>query len=287
MHRHSLVAGLILLAARPVLAQQHAVLRFQPELGRMARTLTEIRTATTLVGFPAAPDGAVFTEETWISATQRVMTISKEGALVEVVVDSIRGRVRLAADPWRDAADTAVIGRPAQAVLSPRFHIVGIRSSGETDGEVLQTLGAYATGLNFAFPEAPVIAGETFATGDRLRVRVRTADATGLVIDEVVFGDLALTLDSVVGAGSAQLGYLHFQGPLTPRTGAAASEGGDVVTELSGAFAGRLVWSAQWGAFVSGALRVRVTGRVRVQGPAGEDTAEAIWDRTVVHRVRP
>jgi hypothetical protein len=56
---------------------------------------------------------------------------------------------------------------------------------------------------------------------------------------------------------------------------------------LSGAFAGRLVWSAQWGAFVSGALRVRVTGRVRVQGPAGEDTAEAIWDRTVVHRVRP
>ncbi|MDH4044824.1 MAG: hypothetical protein OEW06_10220, partial [Gemmatimonadota bacterium] len=188
---------------------------------------------------------------------------------------------------WRDRADSSFIGRPAQAILSPLFHIVGIRTSGETDGEVLQTLGAYAADLGFTFPDGPVAVGETFSTGGRLRARVRTDAATGLAVDEVVFGDLALTLDSVAGTGEAQLAYLHFQGGLTPRTAAAASEDGDVVTALSGAFAGRLVWSAQWGAFVSGALRIRVTGRVRVQRPGGQETAEATWDRTVVHRVRP
>jgi hypothetical protein len=100
----------------------------------------------------------------------------------------------------------------------------------------------------------------------------------------VVFGDLSLTLDSAVQAGGEELAYLHFQGPLTPRTAAVAGEGGDVVTALAGSFAGRLVWSARWGAFVSGAIRIRVTGKIQVQGPRGAESADATWDRTVVPR---
>jgi hypothetical protein len=38
---------------------------------------------------------------------------------------------------------------------------------------------------------------------------------------------------------------------------------------------------------VSGAVRIRVTGRISVVGPRGADTAEAVWDRTMVHQVRP
>ena len=278
---------LLVLGGSPAAAQSQAVLRFVPELGRITRTLTEVKTTTTLVGFPAVPDRAAFEEETWISVTQRVARMGEDGAVVQVTMDSIRGRVRLAGEPWTDAADTSLIGRSAQAIVSPRFGVVGIRSTGPRDGEILQALGAFAAGLDFAFPEGPVTAGATFATGGRLRARFRTDSATGLAIDEVVFGDLALTLDSAVAAGAELLGYLHFQGTLTPRTAAVAGESGDVVTALSGAFAGRLVWSEQWGAFVSGAVRIRVTGRIRTQGPRGEEAAEATWDRTVVHRVRP
>jgi hypothetical protein len=287
MRRRDLLAvGLLVLGGGPAAAQGQAVLRFVPELGRLTRTLTEVKTTTTLVGFPAVPDRAAFEEETWIGVTQRVARIGEDGAVVEVTIDSIRGRVRLAGEPWTDHADSTLLGS-AQAIISPRFAVVGIRSTGPRDGEILQALGAFAAGLDFTFPEGPVTAGETFATGGRLRARVRTDNATGLAIDEVVFGDLALTLDSAVQAGPDRLAYLHFQGTLAPRTAAVAGEDGDVVTALSGGFAGRLVWSEQWGAFVSGAVRIRVTGRIRAQRPRGEETAEAMWDRTVVHRVRP
>jgi hypothetical protein len=285
--RDLLVTGLLLLGGGPAAAQSQAVLRFVPELGRLTRTLTEVKTTTTLVGFPAVPDGAAYEEETWIGVTQRVARMDEDGVVVEVTIDSIRGRVRLAGEPWRDYADSTLIGGTAQAVMSPQFAVVGIRSSGPRDGEILQALGAFAAGLDLVFPEAAVTAGETFVTGGRVRARVRTDRATGIAVDEVVFGDLSLTLDSAVEAGPDQLAYLRFQGALTPRTAAAAGEGGDNVTALSGGFAGRLVWSEQWGAFVSGVVRIRVTGRIEAQTPRGRESAEAIWDRTVTHRVRP
>jgi hypothetical protein len=207
-----LAACLVMLGGRPAAAQSQAILRFVPDLGRVTRTLTEVRTTTTLVGFPAVPDRAAFEEESWISVTQRVARMGEDGAVVEVTVDSIRGRVRLGGEVWTDYADTSLIGRAAQAIVSPRFGVVGIRSTGPRDGEILQALGAFAAGLDFVFPEAPVTAGETFATGGRLRARVRTDSVTGLAIDEVVFGDLSLTLDSAVQAGGEELAYLHSRG---------------------------------------------------------------------------
>jgi hypothetical protein len=276
----------LVLSVGPAAAQSQAVLRFVPEVGRVTRTLTEVRTTTTLVGFPAVPDRASFEEESWISVTQRVARMGEDGAIVEVTIDTIRARVRLDSAPWRDHADSTLIGGSAQAIVSPRFQVVGIRSTGPRDGEILQALGAFAAGVDFAFPEEPVAAGGAFVTGGRLRARFRTDRETGIAIDEVVFGDLSLTLDSATQSGPDRLAYLHFQGSLTPRTAAAAGESGDVVTALSGGFAGRLVWSEQWAAFVSGAIRIRVTGRIRAAGSAGVETAEATWDRTIVHRVR-
>jgi hypothetical protein len=273
--------------AAPAHAQQQVVLQFRPEFGRMVRTLTEINTSTKLVGFPAVPDGAVFEDERRVNATQRVVRLEEGGALVEVTVDSVRERIRQDAEAWRDVVDPGLVGDTARAIVSPRFSIVGIRSQAPTDGDVLQALGAYVAGLGFAFPETPLRVGESFETGGRLRARVTTDSPTGIPIDEVVFGDLALTLDSVVTSEGEELSFLHFRGPLTARTSAVNEEGGDVVTAFSGAYAGRLVWSAAWGAFVSGALRVRVDARIHAERPSGAVDATATWDRTIVHQVRP
>jgi len=275
------------LAGSPTAAQQRVVLRYRPELGRIARTLTEVRTTATLTGFPTVPDGATFEEQQRISATLRVSGESPDGAVVAVTIDSISGRSRMGTDPWLDRSDTLLVGHTAEAIVSPRFDIVGIRSRGPTDADVLQTMGAGVIGLGFAFPQDPVAVGETFETGGRIRTRVTTDATTGIVVDEVVFGDLALALDSVTAVGADTLSYFQFRGAVAPRSGAEAGEASDVVTSTSGAFAGRLVWSAQWGAFVSGAVRVRVQGRITTTGPQGPVQAQATWDRLIVHSVRP
>jgi hypothetical protein len=290
MRRRDLVlVALIVLAgaARPAAAQPRVVLRYQPDLGRLVRTLTEERTTVTLEGFPAVPDGAAFETELRIGGSQRVLAVDAEGAVVAVTVDSTWGRTREGTAPWVDRADTGLSGRTAEAVLSPRFGTVGIRTAGTADADVLLLLGAGAVGLGFAFPEGPLAPGESFETGGRIRARVRTDAATGIAVDEVVFGDLALTLDSVAVPGDDTLSYFHFRGAFAPRTAAAQGEGGDVVSTLSGAYAGRLVWSVRWGGFVSGAVRMRVDGRIRITGPGGVEDAHATWDRVLLHSVRP
>jgi hypothetical protein len=282
-----LALAALLGAAWPAAAQPRVVLRYQPDLGRLVRTLTEVRTTMTLVGFPAVPDGAAFETELRIGASQRVLALGPDGAVVAVTVDSAWGRARAGTEPWVDRAETSLAGRTAEAVLSPRFGTVGIRTSGAADAEILLLLGGGAAGLGFAFPEGPLAPGESFETGGRIRTRVRTDAATGIAVDEVVFGDLALTLDSIGIQGDDTLSYFHFRGAFAPRTAAAPGEAGDVVTSLSGAYAGRFVWSARWAAFVSGALRMRVDGRIRATGPGGADDAQATWDRVLLHSVRP
>lgn len=287
MRRPELLLALALPCAAEPAAAQAVRFVYAPQLGQLTRTVTESRTTTTLVGFPSVPDGAVVESEVAISASQRVVRFEDERVVLDVVVDSVRGRQRLDGGRWVDVAEGVLVGQVARAVVSPRFGIVGLRSSNPTDADVLQTLGAFAAGLGFSFPDTAVTVGTTFATGGRLRARVRTEAGTGLALDEVVFGDLALTLDSVAGAGPNQVSYLTLRGEFAPRVAAEGGESGDVVTTLSGAFAGRLAWSAGWGAFVSGALRLRVTGEIRFAGARGTQTARATWERTVIHHVRP
>jgi hypothetical protein len=280
-------AGVGWLAGSRIAAQQSVVLRYRPEMGRVTRTLTEVRTTTTLTGFPAVPDGATFEDQARISATLRVAGDAPDGTVVAVTIDSISARSRMGTDPWVDRGDTLLVGRAAEAIVSPRFDVVGIRSRGPTDADVLQTMGAGVIGLGFTFPQEAVTVGEAFETGGRVRTRVTTEASTGVAVDEVVFGDLALVLDSVTVVGADTLSYFQFRGAVAPRSGAAAGEASDVVTSTSGGFAGRLVWSARWGAFVSGAVRVRVQGRITTTGPGGPVEAHATWDRLIVHSVRP
>ena len=92
---------------------------------------------------------------------------------------------------------------------------------------------------------------------------------------------------ALVGSGAQEVTHFSFRGAFAPRSATLEAEEGNLVTELSGAFAGRLVWSAAWGAFVSGAIRLRVEGRVRGAGPGGAQDARVTWDRTIIHQVRP
>jgi hypothetical protein len=172
-------------------------------------------------------------------------------------------------------------------VVSPQLGIVEERSANATDDEVLRLVRGLVAARGFAFPAVPVRVGETFATGGQVAARVRVAAETGLAIDETLRADVALTLDSVVAVQSDTLAYLRFGGTFPATTRASEDETGSREETFSGGFAGQLIWSQGWSAFVSGAARVRVEGLVRAQTPGGVVNARGIWDTTILHQVRP
>jgi hypothetical protein len=288
---HAAVPGSLLLAAlalaSPLPAQDTLTFRYAPLVGTGARTITEVRTVTTFNGFPGLPDGSTLEEERRIEARHRSMGESNGLWLVESVIDTVWSRRRLDQGPWRDRVDSLPVRKPAVALVSSQFAVTGFRSSGPEDGEVFRPVGAMVAGLDFAFPGEPVAAGQTFSTGGRIHVRVRTTPESGLGVDETVFGDLSLTLDSIVRESGDELAYLRLGGGLTPRTTSLAGEAGSTAGTYTGAFVGRLVWSRRWNAFVSGVARVRVEGRVTAETGRGLVAATAVWDTTVRHQVRP
>jgi hypothetical protein len=268
-------------------AQQTVTIRYQPPLSRTIQTRTDVHTMVTLNGFPSVPDGSTLEEEVLIGATQRTLGPGTGGTAVEVTVDSVRGRNRLAGGGWHDLVTPPLAAGMARAVVSDRFEVVGIQSKGEADADVLQALGGFVIGLGFSFPNEPIAVGATVPTGGRVRVRVQTDSSTGLVLDEVMLGDLAITLDSVVHDPGDDLSYFEFRGDFAPRAGSATSESGGGTSSYAGGFAGRFVWSSGWNAIASAAVRVRVEGRIHSEGPRGQQDAQVTWDRTIIHRLRP
>jgi hypothetical protein len=280
-------AGAIAAVVTPLAAQDAFTFAYAPSPGAGARTLTEIRTVTTFTGFPALPDGATLEEERRIEGRHRTVGEEQGVWLVEATIDTVWTRRRLDQGAWGDVTDSLPIRRPAVALMSSQFSVAGFRTAGAGDGEVFRPIGAMVTGLEFSFPGEPVAVGQSFPTGGRIRLRVRAAPETGVGVDETVFGDLALTLDSIVRQGNDELAYLRLGGALVPRMTSQESESGSSAGSFTGAFAGRLVWSRAWNAFVSGVARIRVEGRMTAETPRGLVSASAVWDATVRHQVRP
>jgi hypothetical protein len=274
-------------AVTPLAAQETFTFTFAPAPGAVVRTLTETRTVTTFTGFPALPDGSTLEEERRVEGRHRALREENGMWLVEAVVDTVWSRRRLDQGAWRDVADSVPTGRPATALVSSQFSITGFRTAGSADAEIFRPVGAMVAGLDFAFPGEPVAVGQAFPTGGRIQLRVRAAPETGVGVDETVFGDLELTLDSVVRQDADELAYLRLGGGLSPRTTSQQGEGGSTAGSFTGAFVGRLIWSRRWNAFVSGVARVRVEGRITAETPRGLVAASAVWDATVRHQVRP
>ena len=201
------ICTFLVMTALPVRAQEAVTIRYQPPVGRVLETRTEMHTISTLTGFPLIPDGSRLEEEVLIGATQRVTGTAPGGMVVEVAVDSVRGRMRPTGGAWHDLVHPLLEAGVARAVVSDQFKVVGIQSQGTTDGDLLQALGGFVIGLGFAFPSDPIAVGTTVATDGRVRTRVQTDSSTGLVLDQTMIGDLEITLDSVVHNPGDELSY--------------------------------------------------------------------------------
>lgn len=285
--RIDLVAIGLLLPAASLAAQQRALLRYAPDPGALVSTVTDVSTVVTVSGLPAIPDGAQFEERVRRFARQRVLDRGPNGWLVEVALDSTRAQWRPAGGAWRDGPPSSLDGSRARARINERFAVTGVESSGERDAEVLRALTGWLGGLDFTFPETPVPVGAKFETGARLAFSAEVTADSSLPLREMVVGDLALVLDSLTDRGTDTLLYFTFGGLFTPRDVRTAGEDGAVQATFTGGFAGRLIWSTGWEAFVSGAARLQVQARATATSARGAVNATIDWSTTITHRVRP
>jgi hypothetical protein len=276
------------LASVPVVAQGEVFrFRYQPASGRGIQSLTETRTVTTMTGLPRVPDGTAVEVEARIFAHERVMGTSAGGFRVGVGVDSVRVRGRQGEAAWVDLPTPPFAGRSTRAEVTDRLHVTGIETTAPEDGTLLRILTGWVANLGFAFPDSAVPVGGTFRPGAQVPFEVTLSDDAGIGVSEVLLGDLALTLDSLVARPGDTLAYLRFGGQFTPRTVETAGEGGSRSDTFEGGFVGSLLWSTGWNAFVSAGLRVRVTGRLQQETAGGMVQAAVEWDATLVHRIRP
>jgi hypothetical protein len=272
--------------AAPARAQQPFQFRYAPAVGSSIGTLTEIRVVTTLTGFPAMPDGSVLEEETRFGATQSVEGAGAGGYRVQIALDSVWTRRRVAGGPWKTVPDSTFAPQPVEAVVTPRL-AASVVTGGAPAEAVLRVLYGLVAGPGFAFPDAPVDVDSSFATGSRITTRVRVPPDAGLAVDQRAYADLTLTLDSVQRSDADEIAFLSFAGHFDPRAIAQQSESGSMEATLGGSFAGRVVWSAAWNAIVSVVARLGVEGSFRLQRPGGVTAASAIWETTIRHRLRP
>lgn len=282
-------AALLALAgtATPVAAQDAVRLRYTPVPGTAMVTVTEFTTDMTVAGLPAVPDGTVFEEERRVYARQLAGPRSADGWLLEATLDSVRARTRTAGGAWRDLPPSPLEGVTVRARVDGRFAVTGFESSGERDAEVLRVRTAWTAGLDAAFPEAPVRVGTTFDTGGRIPFTAEVRLDTLRTVRETIFGDLALRLDSLTARGGDTLLHLSFRGRFTPRALRAGGEAGYLEASFQGGYAGSLIWSTGWAAFVSGVARMTVQATVTGADAGGRSGATVRWDTTVSHRVRP
>lgn len=260
---------------------------FAPRPGALIHMITETHGTVLLDGLTAVPDGSGFETDRRVNVTERVLERRPGGWAVDVTVDSVRLQRRPTDGKWKVETDSLHDGTRARATVNDRFGIVGLESSGPNDAEVLRALGGSVAGVGFAFPAEAVPVGTSFPTGSRFAY-IAELNAPGLPpVRETLVGSLTLTLDSVVVSGSDSLAYFGFHGTFDPRSEGSQGEAEEMSATYGGAFAGVLVWSVGWNAFVSAASRIRANGKIHAEGPDGAQDVTARWDVVTRHRVRP
>jgi hypothetical protein len=261
------VLALSLALSPPGAAQQSVLLRYHPTTGQRAHTLWWLETSATIRDAAQSGDSISLEIRGQQSITHRVVAIEGAVRTLHVVFDSARPRMRPAGGMW-SAADLPIAGSSVTLRVDDRYRVLAVDTAfrDSVSGVAQRALRSFATGFEFAFPEGPVTVGEPWSA-DVVYFLLRPAGLdnepvlTGRVEDSrELVARTTFVLDSLVDRGADSLAYLTVQGSFVPETVAAAPEtGAGQTTTIRGAFAGALVWSTGWDAFVTGAMRTRTT----------------------------
>src|SRR6267378_2355450 len=116
----SLVSFWILLTtgfAAPAWCQ--VVLRYHPGPGIQVMTVTDVRMASVMFGFPSLPDSTVIDSDWRTVQTNRVLEVVGDRRRMRFSIDSSRAHARIAPAPRADVAIVGVEGLAVDAVVGP------------------------------------------------------------------------------------------------------------------------------------------------------------------------
>jgi hypothetical protein len=285
--------------AGSVQAQESVLLRYRPRPGIALPTV--VWTAMTMtIGELAAEGGEgvltdtlSFEASTQHTVTERVVEAAGDRFVIHRSLDSARGRKRVMGAAWSDVPADIMPRARARVVLSERLQTVEFEPAGadSLDGLTADWLRNPGSGLEFVLPEERVTAGSVWQT------EVVIPFYLGVVLEEEgaefverveLIAQTTVTLDSVVARGTDTLAYLGLRGTFLPLTITGAAEVAEGNATMTGAFAGRLIWSTGWSAFVSGATRAEIFMRLALSvADVAESDLGIRFDVTNRFQLRP
>jgi hypothetical protein len=259
-----------ILSAGGLAAQQPVTVQWTPRLGAVVRTVTSSRGTMVFREVNEAGQAigdSVAGEMTSLSGiTHRIVDQRAGEVVVEVRYDSLRTRVHLMGQEWKDELVSGT-GETAQRVAMD----LRLRPSQGVDGGLAAdpvSDGGIASWHGVELPDHPVVPGETWTVTTVYRLPAQLSGLLEIVIKDSIIAAATVRLDSVASRPADSLMFFTVQETLPPMTLPVVDAGDSGTVELAGAQAASLVWSTGWQAFVSGASQARVVGQLR-SGKAG------------------
>lgn len=274
MVRSTWLLAVVAVLVPTALDAQEVPLRFAPPAGMRVHVLWYFDVRTALV----EADGRTTLSTVGTgsrSLTYRVLSDTGAATALTVTLDSVRFRWQPDGALWTSVADTGGPRPEAELHVDPRLRVTATPRS-RAGGASLSALRAFAGGFEATLPEEPVGQGAEWIA----ETVVPLSEPTGLEAEpgvgrwiartEAMITRATFSVDSIVDRGSDTLAYIAMRGTFLPATLAPPSELEGNRARVSGAVAGRLIWSTGWHTWVSGALRYTLQLRV-LQGTSGEE----------------
>ena len=292
-------ASVMLGIPQAVGAQESILLRYRPEPRTRIQTLWWTETTSTLrEGAPGVPalDSIMVESATLGSTTWNVREAQFTRFVVDVSHDSTRARVRALGGPWRDIPEMRARRVSARVTVDDRLRVLAIeRTRGDTlTPSERHGLRAFLSRLEFALPEAPMTVGDTLTSDVVLRVSrplgfgSETPVAGNFSEQPEMVARTTLTLDSLSVRERDTLAFLTVRGLLVATELDTSTEEIYAMVSVAGALGGSLIWSTGWNAFVSGAIRTRITMTLERDPIEVDDVAMTLlMDESTRFQVRP
>jgi hypothetical protein len=278
-----LLAGAMLSVGGPTQAQESILLRYHPQVGMAIPTVTWTDMLITMGelavgGEPGTlSDTLSFEVSIRHTLTDRVLEMGGREFVVERSLDSARGRMRTVGGTWNAIPSESMRPGLARLVVSDRLQVVefepiGADSLADLTEDWMRNAGG---GLALVLPEEPVTVGAGWAAEVVFPFHAAIdldEEGAGFAQRAALVAQATITLDSLVARGADTLAYLELRGTFLPLTITQAAEVAQGSATVTGAFAGRLIWSTGWGRFVSGATRAEVFMRLVLSTPDFADS---------------
>ena len=272
---------------------QQILLRYTPRVGVVQHMHIWSDVTTSITEAESGPDAEGISLETssLASVTRRVLGARDARYEVEITLDSVRARLRPEGGTWREITDPDEQVAPLRLIVDERMRV----TSAGSDRSGVQLLRGFAGGLEFVLPEQPVGAGDTwkakvdFGIGRMLVLEEEVDLGTPLPRVGKLVARATFTLDSIMVRSTDTLAFVSMAGQIVPATMSVAAEVAQGAVTISGALAGRMIWSTSWSAYVSGGVRTRMRMQVRI-GVFGQEQVPVVavdLDVTARFQVRP